>query len=134
MSVTIYEPPRKIEMPNENTYDADWIANPRCEDASDAEKKLIDNRADILVYAEISDDEADYSYDDFALVRLGDDWYLLQTSGCSCPSPSETWGVDIGPATLEEVKKFVMEGEYAGYSVPQRQMDEFLLAFDAAAK
>lgn len=41
-----------------------------------------------------NDPEADYSYDDLALMRRSDGLYaLVRTSGCSCPSPTETWGV-----------------------------------------
>jgi len=132
MSVTTYKPPREIDL---TAPYGEWIGHPSCESPGKAEQDLIDHRAEILVYAEIADDEADYSYDDFALIRLkGTDlWYLLNTSGCSCPSPDETWNVQIGPTTLAEVRKFVTEGEYSGYTMPKRQMAEFVKALDEAA-
>jgi hypothetical protein len=42
-------------------------------------------------------DELDASYE----AQL----FMLQTSGCSCPSPQETWSVEAGPcATLQELR------------------------------
>lgn len=129
MSIIIHKPPRKIDLTS--TY-GEWIANPKCSSHDPAEQNLIGHRGDILVYAEISDDEASYSYDDFALIRLGKDWYLLNTTGCSCPDPSETWNIQIGPASLKAVKEFVEGGNYSGYTVPKKQLGEFLAAFKAA--
>lgn len=109
-----------------------WVGHPSCEDAGDGERLLIANRSEIEKIAEIQDENASYSYDDFALIRFRGDFYLLQTSGCSCPSRSETWGIDIGPATLDEIEAFLKSGRYEGYTVPGRQMGEFLAAIAQA--
>lgn len=118
--------PRKV------TDEYDWIANDRCERASKHEQELIDRRDEVEVFGEISDDDASYSYDDWALVRLDDKFYLLQTSGCSCPSPSETWGIAIGPTTLAEVRAHIESGDYDGYTLPVKQADDFKKMFDDA--
>ena len=111
-----------------------WVGHPDCYQASPVEKLIIDNRDRVELLGTIEDAEASYSYDDFALIRLDADYYLLNTSGCSCPSPSETWNVEIGPATLDEIEVFIRGGNYQGYTVPKKQMDEFLAALDAARK
>lgn len=129
MSVTINNPARMLDL--SNSY-GEWIAHPKCSRPTEHELDLIGHRGDILVYAEISDDEASYSYDDFALVKLKTKWYLLNTTGCSCPDPNETWNIQIGPATLKEIREFVSGGNYDGYTVPKKQIDQFLQAIDAA--
>lgn len=111
-----------------------WIAHERCENASTREQNLIARRDEIEVFGEISDDEASYSYDDWALIRLDGQFYLLQTSGCSCPSPSETWGIAVGPATLAEVRAHIDTGDYSGYTLPKRQEEDFKKMFDEAAE
>jgi hypothetical protein len=112
----------------------EWIANPRCEDKGELEQKLIDRRDDIEVIGMVTDDEADYSYDEWALIKLDSDYYLLSTSGCSCPSPSETWYVNLGPATLAEIKNDIVNGDYDGYTLPKKQAGDFLALFDTAEK
>lgn len=114
-------------------HEGDWIAASNG-DLSSGERKLVENRDRIEVWGEIQDAEASYSYDDWALIRLDGDWYLLNTSGCSCPSPDETWGIAHGPCTLDEIETAVKDGDYPGYSVPGRQLDEFLSAIAEARK
>lgn len=121
--------------PEKSDWDQEWswVAH---RDADPAEGSvaaaLVKRRYDIEILGGITDDEASYSYDDWALCRLDGAYYLLSTSGCSCPSPSETWRVEIGPATLAEVRKHVLDGDYTGYTLPKRQMSDFIALLDAA--
>lgn len=112
----------------------DWPANPSCENASAVEQKLIDRRADIECIGTVEDVNNFYSYNDYAIVRLDGEYYLLHTSGCSCPSPSETWGVQHGPCSLQALREHLKTiGEPKdGYDVPQRQYQEFVDLCDAA--
>lgn len=110
-----------------------WVGSPRCENPGDSERFIIENRFKLTIIGGVEDKDADYSYDDWALVRLGEKFWLLSTSGCSCPSPSETWRVEIGPATLNQVRKHVVDGDYQGYTVPKKQLDEFIALIDKAA-
>lgn len=59
---------------------------------SDEEKLLIDNRDKAELLVEVSDG-ANYEYDDWALIALNGLYYVVNTSGCSCPDPADTWGV-----------------------------------------
>lgn len=115
----------------------DWIAHPRCESKGEVEKFLIEHREDIEVIARIVDNNASYDYDDWALICVPlkgrprrESFYLLNTSGCSCPSPSETWGVVVGPTNLGVIQAEVLKS--VDYSVPFRQRDEFDAAIAAA--
>lgn len=131
---------RKFPMSGSLLGDNDWVASPRCEFPTEHERKLIENRKNIVVYGYVEDAEANYSYDDFALVSLYENYYLLCTSGCSCPSPSETWGIGMGPGNLMDLLKMLVDNRASGacYGVTKRQFDEFLAifatAFLAAAK
>jgi hypothetical protein len=114
-----------------------WIGHPRCESQREVEKFLIEHREDIEVIAQIADQNADYSYDDWALICVPlkgrnrrDSFYLLNTSGCSCPSPSETWGVHTGPTNLGVIQAEVAKS--VDYSVPFRQRAEFDAAIEKA--
>ncbi len=110
-----------------------WVGSDDCQSAGDAERELIANRYKLEIIGGIVDKEADYSYDDWALVRFKRKYYLVATSGCSCPSPSETWRVEAGPATLAQIRKHIVDGDYAGYTMPKRQLDDFLALLDKAA-
>lgn len=124
---------RRLRSLDPENWDYDWIANPRCQLRNEpSEAKLIARRSDILVLGEIRDAEASYSYDDWALIKLDSDYYLLSTVGCSCPDPSETWSVQMGPTTLQDIRERLVNGDYNGYTVPGRQMSEFLEAIDKA--
>lgn len=126
---------RKLEPVNsDESWNAEWIANDRCENPGELEKLIIAHREDLIVWGEVSDDDACYSYDDWALVQLDNDFYLLATSGCSCPSPSETWYVNVGPGTLDDILAKIESGDYDGYTVPFKQKQEFLDMIETARK
>jgi hypothetical protein len=114
--------------------DNDWIGNPRCESPRDVERELIARRADLVVFGYVVDADACYSYDDYALVRLDAAYYLLRTSGCSCPSPTETWEVALGPCALDAVEAHLRANEKdgSGYGVTVRQFAEFVALVDLA--
>jgi len=98
--------------------DSDWVGAPECESRGTDEDLLIRRRDEIEVLAEISDPDACYSYDELAVVRLpGEGYFLCQTSGCSCPSPSETWGVTGRFASVEEVVNAIKAGDYSGFTL-----------------
>ena len=114
-----------------------WIAHPSCESPGEVEEFLIEHREDIEVIAEIADAQACYDYDDWALICVPirgrnrrDSFYLLNTSGCSCPSPRETWSVHTGPANLGVIQAEVLKS--VEYSVPFRQRAEFDQAIEQA--
>lgn len=108
-----------------------WVGHKDCHNPTKEENFLINNRNKLNIVGGVCDRDASYSYDDFALVELDGEYWLCQTSGCSCPSPSETWCVDIGPTTLEEIRAFILGGHYGGYTVPKKQESEFLELIDA---
>lgn len=81
----------------------------------------------------MNDAEANYSYDDWALVELDGQFYWLHTSGCSCPSPTETWGVFYGPVSLSEARQLMSDWQDE-WGVPARQKQEFLDLCDQALK
>jgi hypothetical protein len=56
--------------------------------------------------AESRDPHAFYSYDDYALAELDGAYYAFNTSGCSCPSPDETWGL-IFKGSRDELLAFL---------------------------
>lgn len=57
------------------------------------EREIIDAWDAAATLAESSDPEADYSFCDYALIQIGDVFYVTNASGCSCPSQSEVWCV-----------------------------------------
>ena len=87
-----------------------WVGHPRCERPGEKEHILIDNRDKLDFISGVSDPDADYSYDEYAIVKLDGVYFLCQTSGCSCPSPSETWYV-YSFGTLEEAVHPIVNGE-----------------------
>lgn len=99
----------------------DWIANARGNEYEE-NRVLINRRNELVIFGEVNDAEANYSYDDYALVRLDADYYLLSTSGCSCPDPSETWGIACGPSTLAQIREHL---NAATYGPTLRQREEF---------
>lgn len=114
----------------------EWIAHPASDtgprDGVDAD--MVANRDQIEYFGGVEDNDSSYSYDDWALVRFRGAFYLLSTSGCSCPSPTETWGVQMGPLTIAEIRARLEAGEYAGYTVPGKQMNDFMALLDDAEK
>lgn len=136
--------------PTKKEYDQEfsWVAHPdalyyvdkfiygvRQDGGNDIEKMLVQRRYDLEIIGGVQDNEADYSYDDWALCLLDNQYYLLSTSGCSCPSPRETWRLEIGPATLAAIEQHVKSGAYAGYTLPKKQEADFIkLLNDEAAR
>lgn len=113
-----------------------WVGSGACERQTDAEKSVIEARAagKVQVFDVIQDKNADYSFDDWALCLIDKKWWLISTSGCSCPSPTETWRVEIGPATLKEIRAHVEGGHYEGYTLPVKQKADFTDMLDRAEK
>lgn len=86
----------------------DWVCHPDSSQDSDFGKRLVAERSEVWVVAEWSCPDLSYEYDDYAVVRLGRRYAVLNTSGCSCPSPTETWGV-LFEGTKAEVKQYLGE-------------------------
>lgn len=103
-----------------------WVAHPDGQPTDPVSKMLVERRFDLEILGGVEDEEADYSYDEFALCELEGKYYLLSTAGCSCPSPSETWVLEIGPATLDEIEQHITSGKYEGYTLPKKQEQDFL--------
>lgn len=122
--------------PNKAIYDQefDWVAHPDCLNKGENEKFLINNRYELEIIGGIQDKDANYNYDDWALCKLGAQYYLLSTSGCSCPSPHETWRIEKGPSSLDDIRKHVVHGDYDGYTLPKKQANDFLSLLDEAKK
>ena len=108
-----------------------WVAHPNASPVNEVEKFLVENRYKLNILGGVEDEEASYSYDDWALCELEGKYYLLSTSGCSCPSPTETWRVEIGPATIPEIRAYVTSGAYDGYTLPKKQECDFIALLDA---
>lgn len=79
------------------------------------------------------DPDADYSYDDLALMERDDGLLaLVRTSGCSCPDPDETWGVvaEGGRAdVLKEIDRERNEWRDGMYRGPFIGMAEYTRAW-----
>lgn len=115
-----------------------WVAHPDALSGRDvkspeyaAMKYLVDRRSDIDVLGGVIDEDLSYEYDEFALIKLDGDFYLLETSGCSCPSPTETWGIVQGPASLSQIKECLVQGKYGGYTLPEGKLQDFLDLIDS---
>jgi len=104
----------------------DWIGHPNVlsDHTNEDTKYLITHRDRIEVLGGWSDPEACYSYDEIALIRLSNHvtsevcYYALNTAGCSCPSPTETWQIDFGPATLDELREWCSKGNQSSILSP----------------
>lgn len=93
-----------------------WPGHPRGAGAEDgpAARSLTDEPERWKMVHASADPEADYSYDDLALMERDDGTVaLVRTTGCSCPSPDETWGV-IAEGDREAVCKAI-ESERASW-------------------
>jgi hypothetical protein len=117
-----------MKLTNEDYGPFWWVAHPE----GGKEHPLVKRRYEIEIIGGVEDKDASYSYDDFALCELDGQFYLLETSGCSCPSPSETWGIDIGPATLAEIKAALLSDKVETWSVKRKQLPEFLALIQEA--
>lgn len=80
-----------------------------------AERLLVDNRDRIEFVGGIEDEDASYSFDDTALIKLDTTYYLVGAAGCSCPSHEETWGVEA-QGSLSDICKELIDGNYKGYT------------------
>lgn len=111
--------------PDKDSYDFRWVGHPDGGDGARNED-LIKNRSQIYVYGIVDDNDASYSYDSWALVRFKRKFYLLRTSGCSCPSPTETWGIqDEGKLSLMLGKIYAEKERYPDIGIEARQFSEF---------
>lgn len=122
---------------NKTEYDQKWgwVGSERCDRAGEAEKFLIEHRYTLNIIGGIEDPNADYNYDEYALVKLKGKYYLLNTSGCSCPSPSETWCVCFGPTkNLKSIYDFIKSGDYQGYTLPKWAEEHLLSLIDTELK
>lgn len=45
--------------------------------------------------AESQDPNANYDFNDYALVRVGLEYFVTNASGCSCPSHEDVWMVEF---------------------------------------
>jgi hypothetical protein len=68
-----------------------------------------ENSARATTIAESQDPHANYDYNDYALAELDGTYYAFNTSGCSCPSPSETWEL-IFKGERRELLEFLSKG------------------------
>lgn len=128
--------------PNKDYYEQEWgwVAHPDAlnggpyggRSSGEAEQFLVDNRYNLNIIGGIADNEASYSYDDWVLVELNGQYWMLSTSGCSCPSPRETWRIEKGPASLADIRKHVIDGDYEGYTMPKKQLSDFVELLDKA--
>lgn len=83
---------------------SDWIGHPEKCPSSEIEKDIANNLKHWDVLYEDEMDNAEYEFDNVALLqRVPDGLYvILRTSGCSCPSPNENWGEEAS-GSLEEI-------------------------------
>lgn len=100
--------------------ECDWIGHPDGNASTGSPDfaiydGLVKGRDRIVVHAE-SMDGGSYEYSDKALIELDGQFYLLTNSGCSCPSPSETWVVEAGPdPDIERVRRYYETNDGAAY-------------------
>lgn len=78
-------------------------------DLSETERALVENADAVELLAESTDPDACYAYDDFALLKYGETYYVINTCGCSCPDPSETWGIVFETADRAAIVPWVVK-------------------------
>ncbi len=100
-----------------------WIGYPNGEKGNEP---LIKARMAGTAYliAFIEDEDASYSFDELGIVFNTADskFYVVQAAGCSCPSPTETWGIESVHETVEEALLSILNGEYQGYTYSQGEL------------
>lgn len=74
---------------------------------SDFERWMHARRFEVDVIAEGERNNLCYEYDEIAILHLDGRFGLAETSGCSCPSPSETW--DVREMTAAQVVECLAE-------------------------
>ena len=108
-----------------------WVAHPAGGSLNPVEKELVENRTKLEIIGGVVDDQLSWEYDEFAVVRYQRKLYLFETSGCSCPDPTETWRV-TGPFTKAELLKEIKAGNYGGFTLPEHLEEELKQVVDAA--
>lgn len=107
-----------------------WVGHPASREGKNEysvlHREFITNRHKLEIIGGVDDPNACYDYDEFAIVRYKRKLYLLETSGCSCPSPSETWSIIHGPTTKAALIAAIKAGEYQGYTLPEWAEAELL--------
>lgn len=74
---------------------------------------IIDNWDRVTTLCESEDPHACYSFDDYALCELDGVYYVINTAGCSCPSPAEEWEV-LFSGTKSEVEEYLSKDVTTG--------------------
>jgi hypothetical protein len=107
-------------MSKEKVFATDsWVGSAQGGDGGPDDSLLIQNRDQVEILAEVDDPNRDYEFDCMAVCYLkGHGYFIVQATGCSCPSPSETWTVVHRFRTKSQVMKAIEDGEYKGYTLP----------------
>lgn len=97
--------------------DSYWVGSPAKQfyDSTPREgfaKELVDKRNEVEVLAEWACPDLSYEYDEYAVVRLHGTHAVLNTTGCSCPSPAETWDVLFEGSLTEVLEYLENEGDH----------------------
>ena len=119
--------------PDDKSYwrDFGWVAHPAAVANNELDKEMVANRYKLEIIGGVVDETLSYEYDEFAVVRYKRKLYLFETSGCSCPDPTETWSVQ-GPYTKKELHDEIKKGNYSGYTLPKHLEEDLLKVIDAA--
>jgi len=130
----ILEPEKRFLSEEEKSYSHPfyWVGHPECYSPDDLEKEFIQNRTKLEIIGGVIDETLSYEYDEFAVVLYKNELYLLETSGCSCPSPGETWRIIHGPVTKAELLKEIKAGNYKGYTLPSQLEQDLIKVIEAA--
>lgn len=89
------------------------------------------NRENVTFIGEVCDNNADYSFDDWALFEYEGRFYMFNASGCSCPSHAETSSLVYEAKTIGALSR-KMKKDVTEYGVPGRQWEEFEALFELA--
>lgn len=130
-----YEKSEKESDKRKKLWGIDWPGHPDADKTRPnvVEKSLMEEPEAWQLLKVTDDPDADYSYDSLALLVRGRDglYALIRTSGCSCPSPTETWGevasgniLDIVNAIDIEIKSW--GGEKRWFTGPYPEMETFI--------
>lgn len=114
-----------MDKPKKNyASDHSWVGS-YSGNIGDDERLLCDNASKVEILAEVSDPNQGWDFDVMAVCFLrGHGYFICQASGCSCPSPSETWGVVHRYKTKRAVMKAIEDGEYQGYTLPAYAVED----------
>lgn len=81
------------------------------------------------------DPDASYEFDMRDLVQTEDGWYVVATSGCSCPMPEDNVEIESGPSDLATLEAW-FRAEFDNEKVTdyyRRSVADVLRAFAEAA-